>query len=179
MHLEDASGDWSGLLLHLPPAADACIHLYDIRRLGRGTRSAAAAGGLPGSRGDGSSLSWSHSRSHSWSPPQLATFAPSRGRSFGGSFALGGGALVANFHAAPGGGGAAKTAGAFRWTPTRSVQEMAAAADAAAGGAEDEGESEETPRSAGKERPQKKKNPRIVTKGGGYKAKRGGTNRTG
>jgi hypothetical protein len=179
VHLEDASGDWSGLLLHLPPSADACIHLYDIRRLGRGTRSSAAAGGLPGSRGDGSGLSWSPSRSHSWSPPQLATFAPSRGRSFGGSFALGGGALVANFHAAPGGGGAAKTAGAFRWTPTRSVQEMAAAADAAAGGAEDEGESEETPRSAGKERPQKKKKPRIVTKGGGYKAKRGGTNRTG
>ena len=177
VHLEDGGGDWSGLLLHLPPSADACIHLYDIRRLGRGTRPSAAAGGLPGSRGDGSGsgLSWSPN----WSQPQLATFAPSRGRTFGGSFALGGGAIVANFHAAPGGGGAAKTAGAFRWTPTRSVQEMAAAADAAAGGAEDEGEGDETPRSACKERPQKKKKPRIVTKGGGYKAKRGGTNRTG
>ena len=148
-------GVCSGHLLHLPPYPHAPIHVYDIRR----------CGGIGASSG-----TTRLTAEHALPPPLLSTIAPSRAEcSLSGCFAAGCGGLVA---ASVGG----KTACTLRW-PTGSTK----GGGIGVGAADDEAEVEAA-RAAKEARQQQaaaKKKARVVTKSGGYKAKKGGTSCTG
>ena len=177
MHLDGGGGAWSGHMLHLPPGRDSAIHLYDVRRLGRGARHREPDGAGSGGRtGDASVLPGA--------PPSLPLVARIGTSRAGHSLASGAFAADAGIGLLVGGGGSGKAACSYRW-PLR-----AAGADAqrstpgeALSVADDDDESLESQRqqekAAAKERAAKKKKQRIVTSGGGFKAKQGSSNRMG
>ena len=166
-----ASSRWGGALLHLPPGPTAKVHVYDVRRLGRGPRARGRSGdGAP--RG---SDAWAGVATGA-PPPLAATVEMTRrNRSLGFCFAVGGGSLVV-------GGGGAKAPCSFRW-PTLPQRGTTAAEGKQAVAEEDDEEAEaeqaRQARAKAKEEAAAKKKKRIVTKGGGMKMKQGGSNRTG
>ena len=161
VHLDSGADGWSGHLLHLPPGANESIHVYDVRRLGRGSRSRAAE-----------TVVWLGASA----VPLRARIAPSRpGHTLGGCFAAAAGGLVAAGH------GSGKAVCSYRWSTARSEARARHGGDGDGVGVADDGEDAEidAAKAAAKERAAAKKKQRVVTKSGGYKAKKGGTSRTG
>ena len=161
VHLDRGGNEWSGHLLHLPPRRNSPIYLYDLRRLGRrGMHGRSCTGAVP-------------------SLPLVARIpAPSRA---GHSFARGAFAADSLFGMLVGGGGTGKAACSYRWAFRSTDRHHGSKWDDVT--AEDEEEDslksiQEQKKAVAKERAASKKK-RLVTKGGGFKAKQGSSNRTG
>lgn len=169
VHLDDGSdGCWSGHLLHRLPGPDARIFLYDVRRLRRVPNGRARVAAEVGAGTPRAARQWMGPVA-----PLVASIACARrDRLIGAVFAVGAGGLVTSV------GGNSKSSCSFRWATERlegGGQRVTAEEEA-------EAEAEAELRAAkvkAKEEAAAKKKSRVVTKGGGYKAKKGGTARTG